>query len=29
MTSHFIRGIYANEIEIKVNHINVVYKMAF
>lgn len=29
MTSHFIRGIYANEIEIKVNHINVVIKMAF
>ena len=29
MTSHFIRDIYANEIEIKVNHINVVIKMAF
>lgn len=29
MTSHFIQGIYANEIEIKVNHINVVIKMAF
>lgn len=28
MTSHFIQGIYANEIEIKVNHINVVIKMA-
>ena len=29
MTSHFIRGIYANEIEIKVNHFIVVIKMAF